>query len=197
MVSKWEPLWESTCALLLESLCELALCGSVLLLRDDWSGTTETTSTTVSQHSQIFPENTMNGFLSKVSLLRRLLHNAARSVIKKKGVKLASVLMVESRSMGPLSTLAPDEHLARASACFSRSLWRTMASQPLHSFMVSSYMVRIRSSSLNTNLAINKDRADSMRCKHKPLKRCNYLLPAFLGHGELVVSQQEGPDLFA
>lgn len=61
-------------------------------------------------------------------------------------VQRASVLMVESRCTGPLSTLAPDEHLARASACFSLSLWRTMASQPRQSLMVCSYIARIFSS---------------------------------------------------
>lgn len=52
---------------------------------------------------------------------------------------VTSLLMVESRCIMRcrwLSRLAPDEHLARAAACDSRSLCRTIASQPSHSDMV-------------------------------------------------------------
>lgn len=52
---------------------------------------------------------------------------------------ITSLLMVESRCIIRCrwpSRLAPDEHLARAAAWDSRSLCRTIASQPSHSAMV-------------------------------------------------------------
>lgn len=54
---------------------------------------------------------------------------------------LTPLLTVESRCLrGPTweSRLAPEEHLARATACDSFSRCRTMASQPSHSAMVCS-----------------------------------------------------------
>lgn len=94
------------------------LCCSELLLSDDCIGRTQREAETErSKHQQ-------------PSELPLKVHLCA--------AKLASVLMVEPRSTGPLSTLVPDEHLARASACFSLSLWRTMASQPRQSLTVCS-----------------------------------------------------------